>query len=269
MSAPSPSLLQQVPRFLSAASNRGFLLDVFVLLLNVSAMSFLTRLFVDTVRRASDDSPAQTVLFAMAVALFVLAPLGATLKRWHHHQAIEKDALPDPMSSCLFNPIFYFCLTALIFSTVDAFILQKVYGRNEPNGDVFVGSVFGGLGLMIVHTVLVYRYFTPPKAPPRLAVLRSRASAFVGDVCLFANMVLFQLVWNLLTFVEAPHPSGVFDFVARLALLSFLALLLYFPPRMFYLADDIRKKRTWIMILLANAPVMLKFLVGSAPTVQW
>jgi hypothetical protein len=74
-------------------------------------------------------------------------------------------------------------------------------------------------------------------------------------------MLLFQLIWNLLSLAGVGPPSGVGDAVARLLVLVFLALLLYFPPRMFYLAEDAGRGRTWLMILLANAPVIARGLL--------
>lgn len=254
---------------LFAASNRGLLLDLFVFILNLAVMNVLAGLFAATLRRASaGDRTATNVLFAMGVAMFVLAPLGATLKRWHFHRRRPDAKEIDEMGGCLFNPIFYFCLTAVIFSAINAFVLQTVYGKVEPDGGVFVSTLFGGIVLMVLHTVLVYRYFSAPKAPPKSAFLRGPASAFLGDACLFANMVLFQLVWNLLSMVEAPPPSSVFDFVFRFLILAFLALLLYFPPRMFYLAEDIGKRRTWLMILLANSPILVRFMFGIGSGAQ-
>lgn len=248
---------------LFAASNRGLLLDLFVFIINLAVMNVLAGIFVATLRRASaGDRNAANVLFAMGVAMFALAPLGATLKRWHFHRRRADAHEMDPMGSCLFNPIFYFCLTAVIFAALNAFVLQTVYGRKEPDGDVFVFTLLGGIVLMLLHTFLVYRYFTPPQGPPKSSFLRSPASALIGDACLFANMVLFQLVWNLLAMVDAPRPASVFDFVFRFLILAFLALLLYFPPRMFYLAEDIGKRRTWLMILLANSPILVRFLLG-------
>jgi len=254
-------------------SNRGLLIDLFVFVLNLTVMLLLSRLFVDTIHRASaGDKTAEYVLFSMAVALFVLAPVGATLKRWSFHQRLkgtETGDWSDQLGGCLFNPIFYFCLTAVIFATVNAFVLQTVYGRKEPDGGVFVSSIFIGIALMITHTVLVYRYFSPPKKAPRSAFLRSRAAGMIGDVCLFANMVLFQLIWNLLSTIDAPRPASLFDFVSRFLILAFLALLLYFPPRMFFLAEDIRKRRTWLIILLANSPILLRVMLGIGSGVRW
>lgn len=210
---------------------------------------------------AGDNQAAHWSLFVCAAAMTVLAPLGATLKRWHHWR--DREAEVDVLDGCLFSPMFYFCLIAVVFAAINAFLLQQVYGKSEPNAGVFVGSVLGGLALMIVHTVLVYRYFSRPKSAPHLRFLLSGTSAVLGDFFLFANMVLFQLVWNLMCSVGLPPLDGVGDFVLRLLALVFLALLVYFPPRVFYLVDDINKPRTWVMIALANLPVVLRLLLGT------
>lgn len=252
---------------LFSAANRGMLLDLFVFVLQLALMSALSHGFVRLIQKSSAGHQGATLaLFSMGVAMFVLAPVGATLKRWHLHQRLAAHSgglASDPMGSCLFNPIFYFCLTAVIFAAINAFVLQTVYGKQEPPAGVFIGSVFGGIALMIIHTALVYRYFAPPKSRPRAAFLRAPASGLIGDALLFVNMVLFQLVWGLLGTVEAPRPTGVFDFVSRALILLFLALLIYFPPRMFYLAEDIGRKRTWLTILLANSPVLARVLFGT------
>lgn len=247
-------------------SNRGLLLDLVVFGVNLLGVTFLQGFFRAVLRQAAADDPvAMSILFVGSVALFVLAPLGASLKRWHYHQRLKGRKavnVADGLAGCLFNPIFYFCLVAVIFATVNAFIMQRVFGNREPSGAVFVPSILVGLGLIILHTFLVYRYFSPPKHPPRSAFMRGPASETIGDACLFLNMLLFQLIWNLLSFAGVGPPSGVGDAVARLLLLGFLALLLYFPPRMFYLAEDAGKGRTWVMILLANAPVIVRVVVG-------
>lgn len=248
-------------------SNRGLLLDVVVFGVNLLGVTLLEGFFLGVVRRgAADDQGAMAVLFGCSVALFVLAPLGATLKRWHFHRRLEgrKVEILERAGGCLFNPIFYFCLTAVIFAAINAFILQQVFGHRDPGGLVAVSSTFLGLGLIITHTVLVYRFFSPPKKAPTSAFLRGPASEIIGDACLFANMLLFQLIWNLLSFAGLGPPGGVGEFVGRLLVLCFLALLLYFPPRMFYLVEDAGKARTWVMILLANAPVMARLLFGSS-----
>ena len=85
----------------------------------------------------------------------------------------------------------------------------------------------------------------------------------LGDACIFLNMILFQVIWNLLTFAQLGRPSGPLEFFGRLFFLCFVALLIYFPPRMFYLAEDINRPRTWLTMLLANSPVIVRVLVGT------
>ena len=264
---PTAVLILVVPAPLLHESNRGLLLDVVVLAGNLLAMPLLSEAFLGLIRRAqADDTAAISVLFGCSVALMILAPAGATLKRWHYHQRLGGPKVAGPLegvAGCLFNPIFYFCLTAVIFAAVNSFVMQRVFGHRDPDGAVFVSSIVLGLALIILHTWLVYRYFSPPRRPPKSPFLRGAASEVVGDACLFANMVLFQLIWNLFSFAGLGAPSGVLDAVARLLVLVFLGLLLYFPPRMFYLVEDIARPRTWLMILLANAPVIARILLGG------
>lgn len=256
-------------------SNRGLLLDIVVFIANLFLMRLLMGYFIDAIKAASDgDTIAGSMLFLFCVSLFVLPPAGAVLKRWHFHQRLKGKKVADAgdhLGGCLFNPIFYFCLTAVIFSAVNAFILQFLAPRSggDPGPTVFIVSIFLGIALMITHTWLVYRYFTPPKHPPRSEFLRSPRSELVGDICIFVNMLFFQLIWNLLSFAGLPHPTGPFDVLARIFVLCFLALLLYFPPRMLYLADDIKKWRTWIMILVANSPIIIRLIIGTDDSIDW
>ena len=241
------------------------LLDVVVLGINLLGVTLLENVFLDIIRRASgDDQRAMRILLGCAALLLVLAPAGATLKRWHFHQRYTgAHVLSRPLAGCLFNPVFYFCLVVVIYAAVMAFVMQELFGRREPSGIVFVPMLLGGLGLIGAHTWLVYRYFSPPKAAPASAFMRGPASELLGDAFLFANMLIFQLFWNLMSFAGLGAPSGAVDFVLRLGVLCFLALLIYFPPRMFYLAEDADQPRTWLMIFIANAPVMGRVLLGT------
>ncbi len=250
-----------------APRNRGMLLDVFIFLLNVFLMRYLTRQFGQTLQDASsDDAIAQLTLFLFCLAIFILPPLGATLKRWHYHQRLQLDgkitAKPEVfMGGCLFNPLFFFCLNIVIFSAINAFMTQFIYGNREPDEAVFVSSILFGLVLVIFQTIIVYRYFSPPKNPPA-AFLRSPLSETLGDACIFLNMILFQVVWNMLAAGQVPVVSGFEEFIGRFLVLIFIALLIYFPPRIFYLAEDIRR-RVWLTILLANSSLIFRVLYGA------
>jgi hypothetical protein len=84
----------------------------------------------------------------------------------------------------------------------------------------------------------------------------------LGDICIFVNMILFQVAWNLLTMSGIGPPSGVAELIGRIGFLSFIALLIYFPPRMLYLAEDLHRRSTWLTMLLANSPVIARVVLG-------
>ena len=252
-----------------AANNRGLLLDIFVFLVNLLLMRFLAGIFVNLIKGASNDQPAaQFVIFAMLVGMFVLPPAGATLKRYHFQRRVS-DSDAGVAFGCFFNPIFYFCLMAVIFSAINAFLMEYIFGREDPGGAFFASSMFIGLALMVTHTYLVYRYFSKPKGEPKFAFLKDPRAELLGDLCVWVNMILFQLFWNLLSFEEFSRPGSVGEAIGRLGLLIFLALLVYFPPRIFYLAEDIRRPVAWLTILLANSPIIVRLLVGTDPGQTW
>lgn len=255
---------------LFAKTNRGLLLDVFVFAANVLVMQLLTRLFIDLFQQVSADPLAKLALGLTFLAMWILPAAGAVLKRWHFHQRRKAQGItvaPDAttLAGCLFNPLFYFCLNLVITSAVLTSLGEFIFGRRLLNtGAVFIPLVFAGLILTIVQTLLIYRYLSAPKEAPKSTFLRSQQSETLGDICLFLNMILFQVFWNMLSFAGLGHPASLLEFGGRLFFLSFIALLIYFPPRMFYLAEDINRPRTWLTMLLANSPVILRVLIGSS-----
>ncbi|HKB64401.1 MAG TPA: hypothetical protein VKC61_01010 [Pyrinomonadaceae bacterium] len=260
---------------LFAKTNRGLLLDIVVFILNIFLMRFLTAQFIDLFNQVSAENPqAKLILGLILAAMWILPAAGAVLKRWHFHQrrdALTLDSMVSGVGGCLFNPLFYFCLNLVISSAVLASLGDFLFGRRGmDSGAIFVPTIFAILILTIVQTYLIYRYFTPPKKPPKWDLLRTPQSETLGDICLFLNMILFQVFWNMLTFADLGHPSGVVEFFGRLFFLCFIALLIYFPPRMFYLAEDIHRRRTWLTMLLANSPVIIRVLIGtSSNTPGW
>lgn len=260
-----------MPFNILAKTNRGLLLDLVVFVLNLFLMQWLTGYIVELFRFANAGEPlARNALLLACVAMWVLPAAGATLKRWHFHQRLKaegKDVNIDSHLGCLFNPIFCFCLNLVLVSAIVTGLGQFLFGeRLLQDGALFLPLIFGGLIATIFQTFLIYRYFSPPQKPPRSEFLRRPESETLGDIFIFVNMIMFQIAWNLLTLAELGRPSGVGEFLGRLFFLSFIALLIYFPPRMFYLAEDIERGRTWLTMLLANSPVIVRILIG---TNQW
>jgi hypothetical protein len=257
------------PPNILAEHNRGLLLDIVVFVLNVVLMRRLTGYFIEFVQLASaEERLAQFIISGMCLGMWILPAAGAVLKRWHFHHRLKKEgrtvAWDSGPAGCLFNPIFYFCLNLVLMSAIVTGLGEFLFGRRLlNNGAIFVPLIFLGLFFTIVQTFLIYRYFSAPKKPPRYEYLRHPESELLGDVCIFVNMILFQIIWNTLTFAPFGRPSGPLEFFGRLLVLCFLAMLIYFPPRMFYLVEDINRGRTWATMLLANSPVILKVLIGT------
>lgn len=266
---------ERVWRHPLALENRGVLLDVFVFLVNLILMRFLSEQFAGLLGAASaGDVAAQYVLFLFVAGLFFLLPAGAILKRWQYHRTRatgeNESERNSALNGCLFNPVLYLSLSLILFSVIQAFYLQFLYGDNDQDHPaVFIGSIFLGIALSILNTYFVFRYFRKPKRDPAFNILKSRAAASLGDICIFLNMLFFQLVWSLLAVGRFPRPSSLSEFVGRAGVLLFIALLIYFPARMFYLVDDIHKRRTWLTILIANLPIMVRVLFGSGGKTIW
>ena len=253
-----------------AKGNRGLLLDILVFAANVLIMRLLSGFVIELFQMVSADDPtAKLLLGFMFLAMWLLPALGAVLKRWHFHQRLKAenktfDTEYSKLSGCLFNPIFYFCLNLVITSAVLTALGDVLFGKALlNNGALFVPVVIAGLILTIIQTFLIYQYFSEPKHPPRAEFLKDPRSEVLGDLCLFINMMLFQVFWNMLTFAPLERPASVLEFGGRLFFLCFIALLIYFPPRMFYLAEDINRRSTWLTMLLANSPVILRVLFGT------
>ena len=257
------------PTKILAKENRGLLLDIVVFILNLFLMQRLTRAVVELFGYADAGAPAaQYALLLACIAMWTLPAIGAVLKRWHFHQRLKAAGktfdFDAKLSGCLFNPLFYFCLNLVLVSFILSGVGQFLFGnRLLRSGAIFIPLIFASLIGTIVQTYLIYRYFSPPRKPPRYEFLRRPESETLGDVCIFTNMILFQVAWNLLALVDIGRPSGLLEFGARLFVLVFLALLVYFPPRMFYLAEDIDRPRTWVTMLLANSPVIVRVLIGA------
>lgn len=252
-----------------AKNNRGILLDVVVFVLQLLLIRLLTRYFLELIRRASaDEAFAQIALGLFFSATFILPAAGAVLKRWHFHQRIHgrnQTATPlgNGLAGCLFHPIIYFIISLCLSLAAVGLLGGQVFDEDlTTHASIFLPLVFGVLVLSLGQTILVYRYFARPKKAPSGAFWRDPRSELLGDICIYLNMILFQLLWDLLTSSPATKVAGFGDFAGRVFALCFFALLFYFPPRIFYLADDIHRRAAWGTILLANAPTLLRVLFG-------
>lgn len=257
--------------------NRGILLDVVVFLLNVILMSWLTRSFIGLVRLTSaGDKFAGFTLGLFFLGIFVLPAAGSVLKRWHYHQWLARvprrragadKRVPAPAENaavgCLLHPAFYLAVSLCLAVTAAVLLGTQVFGEDfHQNGAIFLPLIFGSLALSVFQTIAVYSYFKPPRKAPAGEFWLDPRSALLGDLCIYLNMICFQVLWNVAISSPFGGVTNLKDFAGRAFFLFFVALLIYFPPRVFYLAEDLNRPTAWATIFLANSPVILRVLFG-------
>jgi hypothetical protein len=244
-----------------AQKNRGMLLDVLVFLANLFLMRLLVRLFLDISRQASDgDVIAKCVLLLFYLGMLVLPVLGAILKRWHFHQRIKRlgeveDAGGWLPFGCIFLPFAYLAVNMFMTLGVSLTLLELF-----PDSSLGGAFLLFGLPYSIFQTVIVFRYFSPPKREPKSDFLRDPRSEVLGDTFIFLNMILYQVLLNWATLVFPGFHEG--KFVDRFVPLIVFALLMYLAGRIFFLVEDIHHPRTWLTILLANSLIILRAIRG-------
>jgi hypothetical protein len=137
--------------------------------------------------------------------------------------------------------------------------------------------VAGAFVLPVVTGIVIFRYFRRPKKQPRWKFLMTPRAEALGDLCMFLNLICFQMLfsvyvssphfWNALHKITRQSSGGVFDGLAgRFYLAGIAALLAYFPPRIFYLAIDQHRKIAWLMMLLANFPLIFAIVMNAPPS---
>ena len=267
-----PSAAPKAPsKNLLARTNRGMLFDIVIFLANIFLFRLLAKSVLDLINEAAaGDATAQLGLMGLALGVWILPGTGAVLKRWHFHQRLKAEgksvAAGTLLAGCLFNPLFYFVLSLLITGVVMTFLLGLLKPSREYERTLFTTSCFLGVAFAAFQTFLVYRYFSPPKRAPKVEFLRDPRLEVFGDACILLSMILFQTAWNLLPITLGPRPASVSvsaEITFRLFVFGFATLLVYFPPRIFYLREDISRPRAWVTIGLANLPLVVRLVLGA------
>jgi hypothetical protein len=235
--------------------NRGILLDVIVFFVNAVLMIVLSRTLANLLNQAKTDKVARWAVILFCLALSFLQPLGALLKRRRAHERNPDLAKPSP--GCLFHPVIYFVSKLLFLITATALIVELVVGDNELERWLYITLFLCVPLLAVVNTAIVYFYFWKPKHAALLKFLQSKQAELMGDLLLFLNMICHQMFWGALVADLTKDYSGIGN---RFFMFVLAALIIYFPPRLLYLAEDGHRRLTWLMMSLANTPVILRIL---------
>jgi len=261
-------------RQLFAYRNRGLLLDLTIFLFQLLLLRTLTNLSLDFVHQAQENSFAETIIGLFLVALFFLQVLGPILRRWSFHQHFpsfeEKvGALTGLFLS--FYRFFYIGSMAIMIYLAYTYFAGAFRLNDSPSAEALEKIVVAAaLILPVVSSIFVFKFFVKPKREPRWKFLMTPQADALGDLCMFFNVVCFQILFSVYLssshFWNALHKttrlaSGTFDSISgRLYIAAIAALIVYLPPRIFYLvppASIQRRLLTWLLMLLATLPLIL------------
>ena len=260
-----------------ARRNRGLLLDVTVFLFQLILIRLLTTLSLGFVKQAEEDTFAKTAISLFLIGLFLLQPLGPILKRWSFHQHFKSFANKESgLTSFLLSIYKFFYIAAMWIMIYLAYLYFSDAFPNFHSERIEKLVVAAAFVLPVVSGFVIFAYFRKPKKPPRWKFLMTPQADALGDLCMFLNVICFQILFSV--YVSSPHfwnvlhkitrqASGEFfpSLSGRLYIAGIAALLAYFPPRIFYLVIDQHRKITWLMMLLANLPLILA-IVFSTPS---
>jgi hypothetical protein len=253
--------------------NRGILLDLVVFLINLILMHIVTRLSLNLAHQAEESVLPRVAIGLFFAGLFFLQPLGPILKRWSFHQRFKFDTGSSAGCLLFWFMFVYIVMMLLLSGTATIMLSEVVFERGSPESEIAPLFVLGGFVLSIVNAVFIYRYFLRPKKKPRWKFLATPQAALLGDALMFLNVICLQILWNSLTaaasfwehLTSTPlgKPGSVTDILGRFIVIGSLALLVYFPARIFYLAEDKNRKITWLTMVLANLPLILRAVFAS------
>lgn len=256
------------PTIVVSGRNRGIVLDCIVFCVNLFLMSDLSTRINDEIgigAGRANDSRALGIMAGYCVLACLLPATGALLKylsgsQKHTPHFYRKTWGKQFNSMMIVVLIFQFLSQAVFF--IAGYAYQTKLAALTPGGGMsLLLKIFIPVSIIfiIANPILVRMNFVKN----RLQLLSGFARGlveFIGDICLFANMILFQIFWGIFMADLTQDWGGVLERVLALAITS---LLLYFPPRFIYLAEDGHRPIAWLTMLLANTPIIIRIIIAD------
>lgn len=263
-------------RKISAPQNRGILLDVVVFLFQLALMRILVRLLGDLIHEAQEDATAKAEAALYCLGLCFLQPIGVLLKR---RRLSQRHADEEYAYSPFVNNFgCYYLIAQLILTGAGISFIFSIFGNPHVLDSVCLAQLLVTLPLALVNLRIMSLYLTPPGRKPLWKFFESPQSEMLGDVCLFLNMILWQMFWGFLMSFASRHSTitdeliwlGLFipdkknTIIFQLGSFILAFFIFYIPPRFIYLAEDKHPKVTWLTMSLANTPVILRIIFSKS-----
>lgn len=255
---------------------QGWWADLAVFVATLIAFHLLGMLSREFVVRAETDATAKLAIGLFFLAILLLQPWGPWLKRhpFHRRHPRPKES-KESLGGCgvAILACFYLFALVIIAGAAATMISEVTLAANPSAGGIAAGGVLVGVAWAIGCIVLFVRFFLPPKK--RAGSFRSSPQAeVVADIAICLNLIMLQLVWGAVmssalfwqVVIKTPlgAPNSFSAILGRFIVLAVVALMVYLPPRIFFLLEQRRRRWAVLSMLLANLPIILKALLTTA-----
>lgn len=254
---------------------RGLILDIAVFVFSLILFHLLGRISRSFIDQAETDGTAKLLIGLFFVTLLLLQPWGPLLKRRPFHARHPGfGSGPENLAGCWIKVLVfcYLIMMMIVAGAASTMVTEVLLAGGETIG---VLGFFAGLACAVVNVVLFVRFFVPPKRPTRWAFLNSPFAEGIGDISIFLNVILLQIVWGAVMssdlfweiVIKTPlgPPNSATAIMGRFIMIAVVALMVYIPPRVFFLIEQKHRRIAWLTMTFANLPIILRALLATHP----
>ncbi|MEO6391236.1 MAG: hypothetical protein ABIP75_05235 [Pyrinomonadaceae bacterium] len=258
-----------------APRRRGLMLDIAVFVFSLTLFHLLGRISRSFLDQAETDGTAKLLIGLFFVGLLLLQPWGPLLKRRSFHARHPGFGTgPENLAGC-WIAVLVFCyliMMMIVAGAASTMVTEVVLSGGETIG---VLGFFAGLACAIVNVGFFVRFFLPPKKLSRWAFLNSTRAEGIGDISIFLNVIMLQIVWGAVmssaifweVVIKTPlgPPNSLTAILGRFIVIGGVALMVYIPPRVFFLIEQKHRRIAWLTMTIANLPIILRALFATHP----
>jgi hypothetical protein len=254
---------------------QGLWADLAVFVASLVLFQLLGSLSREFILRAESDPRAKLAVGLFFLAVLLLQPWGPWLKRRPFHQRHpEPGQQKDSLAGCGVGLIaFCYLIALIIIAGAASTMISEVVLAAYPAGETIAPAAFlVGVAWAIGCAVVFVRFFLPPKKPGLGFLGAARTEAW-ADLSIYLNLILLQIVWGAVmssaifweVVIKTPlgRPNSWTAILGRFIVLAVVALMVYLPPRIFFLLEQRRRRWAVLTMLVANLPIILKALLAT------
>lgn len=256
------------PSVVVAGRNRGIILDIIVFLINLFLMSDLSDRVNDVIgigRGRPNDARTMGIMAGYCALACILPASGALLKYVSGSQKHTPHFYRKTWGRQFFSIMTLILILQFVSQVVFLIAEYKYQGRllaflpDSGSLSILLKLVLAiCVVFIVVNPIAVRINFVKNRRHYFTGFFRGIVE-FFGDSSLFLNMILFQIFWGIFM----TDFTQDWDVLERLLALGVTSFVLYFPPRLMYMAEDGHRGIAWVTMFLANLPILIRIIIIS------